>query len=268
MATRSALINVMTKAALKAARPLRRDFGEVEQLQVSRKGPADFVTTADQRTERILHEELSHARPDFGFLMEESGVAGDKDAPSRFIVDPIDGTLNFVHGLAHFAISIGVEERGELIAGVIYNPITDEMYWAEKGRGAYLNDQRLRVSARSSLDEALLATGIPFKGRPGQADWLAQAEAFMPHVAGIRRFGSAALDLAFVAAGRYDGFWEQGLNPWDIAAGIVLVREAGGFVSDLKGGQKMLAAGGILAGTEGVQRAMQRTLQDLAKSGA
>ncbi|MGF1607597.1 MAG: inositol monophosphatase family protein [Rhodothalassiaceae bacterium] len=267
MANRSALVNVMVKAAMKASRDLRRDFGEVEQLQVSRKGPADFVTTADHRTERILFEELSRARPDFGFLMEEQG-ATDVDAPSRFIIDPIDGTLNFMHGLPHFAISIAAEERGQLIAGIIYNPILDELFWADRGRGAYLNDQRLRVSARSSLDDALLATGIPFKGRPDHARWLAEAEAFMPTVAGIRRYGSAALDLAYVAAGRYDGFWEDGLNPWDIAAGILLVREAGGFVTDPLGRDRMMESGDVVAGTESVQRAMVKLLKGIRKEQA
>lgn len=263
MATKSPLLNVMVKAALKAAKPLRRDFGEVEQLQVSKKGPADFVTTADHRTEEILHEELSYARKDFAFLMEEGGSHGDADAPGRFIIDPIDGTLNFMHGLPQFAISIAAEERGQLTAALIYNPITDEMFSADKGRGAYLNDQRLRVSARQNLDGALVATGTPFKGRDGHDQWLAEAGTIMPQVAGIRRYGAAALDLAFVAAGRFDGFWERGLNPWDMAAGIMIVREAGGFVTDLDGRDKMLNTGSICAGTEGVHRALLKTLKGM-----
>jgi myo-inositol-1(or 4)-monophosphatase len=217
-----------------------RDFGEVEQLQVSVKGPSDFVSTADLRAEQTLKEELSKARPGFAFLMEESGASGGDDWEWRWVVDPLDGTTNFLHGIPHWAISVGVEKRiapdkTELVAGVIYNPASDEMFWAEKGVGAFLNDKRLRVSGRKDMREALFATGIPFGGVARKAEFSATLHKLMPQVAGVRRFGAAALDLAWVAAGRYDGFWELGLKPWDIAAGIVLVREAGGFVSDPDG---------------------------------
>lgn len=247
MAHKPAIINVMAGTALKAARGLIRDFGEVEQLQVSRKGPADFVSEADRRAERLIKAELQKARPAYGLVMEESGEeAGDDGAP-RWIVDPLDGTTNFLHGLPHFAISIAVEERGEITAGVIYDPVKDELFWATKGGGAFLNDRRIRVSGREDLRTCLLATGIPFHGRGGFDDFSHILSSVMPQVAGIRRFGSAALDLAYVAAGRYDGYWEQDLNIWDIAAGVLLVREAGGIVTDIKGGDKMLTSGSLIA---------------------
>ena len=263
MASYSANMNVMMGAARKAAVRLKRDYGEVDQLQVSRKGPADFVTAADIRTEKILRGELGRARPDFGFLMEESGEETGSDAARRWIVDPVDGTTNFVHGIAHFAISIALEEDGELTAGVVFDPINELMFSAEKGAGAMLNDRRIRVSARQRLAESLFATGIPFKGRKGQDDFLPAMEAVMTHSAGIRRFGSAALDLAYVAAGRYEGYWESGLQAWDIAAGIVLVREAGGLVSEVNGGSGMLSSGSILAATP----ALHGTLGNLVRRG-
>jgi myo-inositol-1(or 4)-monophosphatase len=247
VAVRSPTINVMAAAALKAARGLIRDFGEVEQLQVSIKGPGDFVSAADLKAERTLKAELSRARPGYGTLFEEGGAGEGSDQRHRWIVDPLDGTTNFLHGIPHFAISIGLERDGEIVAGVVYEPTRDELYWAEKGAGAFLNDRRLRVSARRQLGEALIGTGLPFRDRPGQAAYLATLAAVMPSTAGVRRFGSAALDLAYVAAGRLDGFWEYGLSPWDIAAGMLLVREAGGFVSDLSGGHAMMASGDILA---------------------
>ncbi|MBI1209315.1 MAG: inositol monophosphatase [Azospirillum sp.] len=247
MAPRSALINVMVRAAEKAGRALVRDFGEVEQLQVSRKGPADFVSNADLKSERMLRAELAKARPDFGFLMEESGASAGTSKSCRWIVDPLDGTTNFLHGLPHWAISIGAERDGEIIAGVVYAPIQDEMYWAEKGQGAFLNTQRLRVSERRRLDDAVLATGIPFLGRGDHPAFLGELAAVMAETAGVRRFGAAALDLAYVAAGRYEGFWETGLQPWDVAAGIILVTEAGGFVSEIGGGRNPLAGISILA---------------------
>lgn len=241
------LINVMEKAARSAARGLNRDLGEIENLQVSRKGPADFVSLADLRAEKVLRAELARARPKFGFLLEEGGEVAGEDSGSRWIVDPLDGTTNFLHGIPHFAISIAVEEQGELIAGLILAPAHDELFWAERGKGAYLNDRRLRVSSRTRLTEALLATGIPFHGHGDTARCSREIAAMMPEVAGLRRFGSAALDLAYTAAGRYDGFWEHDLNAWDVAAGIVLVREAGGIVTDLEGGENMLNGGQILA---------------------
>src|SRR4051812_37505835 len=230
---RSALINVMAGAALKAARSLVRDFGEVEQLQVSMKGPADFVSAADIKAERVLKQELSRARPGYGFLMEESGAERGADDRNRWIVDPLDGTTNFLHGIPHFSISIGLERDGEIVAGIVYEPTRDEMFWAEKGHGAYLNDRRLRVSARRQLGEAVIGTGIPFSGRGDHPTYLGTLGCVMAATSGVRRMGVASLDLAYVAAGRLDGFWEFGLLPWDLAAGILLVKEAGGFVSDL-----------------------------------
>ncbi|MFC7536985.1 inositol monophosphatase family protein [Sphingomonas sp. GCM10030256] len=245
MVSHSGLITVMQRAARKAAPRLRRDFGEVEQLQVSRKGPGDFVSIADKRAEQTIVEELRNARPDWGLLVEEAGeIEGDPSKP-RWIVDPLDGTTNFLHGIPHFAISIAVEDkrpdgRGEVSAGLIYQPLTDESYWAEKGRGAWLHDRRLRVSARRYLDEAVIGTGIPHLGRSDSARWSRIYNALASEVAGIRRFGSAALDLAWVAAGRMDGFWEDDLDPWDSAAGLLLVKEAGGFVSDYRGQDRMM----------------------------
>jgi myo-inositol-1(or 4)-monophosphatase len=247
---RPPIINVMAAAARKAARGLIHDFGEVEQLQVSKKGPSDFVSEADRRADRILREELTRARPAFGLLIEESGTGGAPDAEDRWIVDPLDGTTNFLHGLPHFAISIAHESRGELVAGMIYDPLRDETFWAARGRGAYLNNRRLRVSARGDLSEAVLATGIPFGDRPGKDEMLAALRPVMERTAGVRRFGAATLDLAYVAAGRYDAFWEIGLSPWDVAAGIVIVREAGGLVGELTGGDDPLNGGSILAAND------------------
>jgi myo-inositol-1(or 4)-monophosphatase len=247
MAYRSPLLNVMVGAAQKAAKGLVRDLGELEHLQVSKKGPADFVSKADRRAESVLKAELIKARPHYGLLMEESGTVAGTDTSNRWLVDPLDGTTNFLHGIPHFSISIALERDGELFAGVIYSPIHDEMYVAERGGGAFLNGRRIRVSARRNLAESLFATGIPFMGLPDHDRFLDQARNVMAVSAGLRRYGSAALDLAYVAAGRYDGYWENGLQPWDVAAGIVLVREAGGFVSDLAGGRNMLSGGGILA---------------------
>jgi myo-inositol-1(or 4)-monophosphatase len=234
----SALIHVMVKAAEKAAKGLKRDFGEVEHLQISRKGPSDFVSVADLKAEKILAEELSRARPEFSMLREEAGespAAKQGTAPGRWIIDPLDGTTNFLHGLPHWCISIAAEKNGEIVAGVVYAPISDELYWAEKGVGAYQRSKRLRVSARRDMAECLLATGIPFGNnadvmKPHFKDQFARV---VPKVAGVRRFGSAALDLAYVAAGRYDGYWEEGLKIWDIAAGVILVKEAGGTVEGM-----------------------------------
>jgi len=246
----SPALNVMTTAARKAGRKLIRDFGELENLQVSMKGPADFVTSADRRTEKILLEELQRARPGYTFLAEESGLIEGPDKTHRFIIDPLDGTTNFLHAIPHFAISIGLEREGQLVSAVVYNPVTDDMFTAEKSHGAYLNDKRLRVAARKHLPESLIATGIPFLGKEGHEHYLKELEAVMGATSGVRRFGAAALDLAYVAAGRFDGFWERGLKPWDMAAGILLVREAGGFVSDLDGGERALETGHILAANE------------------
>ena len=258
MVSHSGLITVMTRAARKAAPRLRRDFGEVEQLQVSRKGPADFVSMADKRAEQTIVDELRNARPDWGMLLEEGGeIAGDPAKP-RWIVDPLDGTSNFLHGVPHFAISIAVEDprgaggRPEISHGLIYQPLTDESFWAEKGRGAWLQDRRLRVSSRRDLSESLIGTGIPHFGRGNVANWAKIYAAIAPGVSGVRRFGSAALDLAWVAAGRMDGFWEDDLDVWDTAAGLLLVKEAGGYITDYRGQDRMfdrreyLAANGDL----------------------
>ena len=252
MALKSATINVIERAARKAARSLVRDFGELENLQVSRKGPADFVSAADLRAEEVLRGELGRARPGFGFLMEESGEEAGSDGRHRWIVDPLDGTTNFLHSMPHFAISVALEADGEIVAGAVYEPVRDELFWAEKGQGAWLNDRRLRVSGRARMADAVIATGIPFRGMGDPSLYLPTLDAVIPEVAGIRRFGSAALDLAWVAAGRFDGFWEFGLHPWDVAAGILLVREAGGFVTEISGRSYALGAPDILAGNGGL----------------
>jgi myo-inositol-1(or 4)-monophosphatase len=240
----------MVGAARKAARGLVRDFGEVEHLQVSQKGPADFVSAADHRVEAMLRRELSKARPDYGLVMEESGIVAGHDPHHVWVIDPLDGTTNFLHGLPHFAISIALVRDAEPVAGLVYQPLTDEAFWAEKGGGAFVNDRRLRVSARRKLSESVIATGIPFLGKPEHEKYLRQMAAVMDTTAGIRRFGSAALDLAYVAAGRFDGFWEMGLKSWDIAAGILLVREAGGYVSEINGGHDMMSSGHVLAAND------------------
>jgi myo-inositol-1(or 4)-monophosphatase len=258
---RSATINVMTGAALKAGRSLIRDFGEVEQLQVSVKGPGDFVSTADLKSEKMLRAELGKARPGYGFLMEESGAEAGSDRHHRWLVDPLDGTTNFLHGIPHFAISIGLERDGELIAGVIYEPVRDEMFWAEKGAGAFHNDRRLRVSARRHLGEALIGTGIPFIGRGDHDRYLETLTSVMAATSGVRRMGVASLDLAYVAAGRFDGFWEFALKPWDIAAGLLIVREAGGYVSDFAGGQGMMASGDVIAANDHLHPALLALLR-------
>jgi len=260
----SALMNVMTSAARKAGRNLARDFGEVEQLQVSLKGPGNFVTAADLRAEEILLQSLQRARPGYGLLMEERGLVEGPDKSHRWIVDPLDGTTNFLHGIPMFAISIALERDGQLVAGLIYNPAMDEMYAAEKGTGAYLNDRRIRVAQRASLDSAVIATGIPHHGRPDHERFLNNLAAVMPRTAGIRRAGAAALDLAWVAAGRFDGYWERDLNAWDMAAGIVIVREAGGLVTDAAGRQAMLDTGTIIAGNEYVHGALLGLVADQA----
>jgi myo-inositol-1(or 4)-monophosphatase len=265
MVSHSGLITVMTRAARKAAPRLRRDFGEVEQLQVSRKGPSDFVSMADEQAEQTLVEELRHARPDWGLQLEEGGtIEGDPSKP-RWIVDPIDGTSNFIHGIPHFAISIAVQEPapggrgwGQLSHGLVYQPLTDESFWAEKGRGAWLHDRRLRVSSRREMADALIATGIPYKAHGHLDRFQKILGAVSPEVAGIRRFGSAALDLAWVAAGRFDGFWEEDLQFWDIAAGILLVREAGGFVTDFRGGDQGLANGQVLAANDSLHSRLHK----------
>lgn len=256
------LMNVMVGAARKAAKAIRRDFGELENLQVSRKGLGDFVTQADIKAEKIIRDELLRTRPHYSFVMEESGVVEGPDKTHRWFIDPLDGTTNFMHGLPHFAVSIGLEREGTLVAGVVYNPISDELFTAEKGQGAWLNDRRLRVSARRELSQSLIATGIPHLGRPDPELFNEELSRIMPEVSGVRRFGSASLDLAYVAAGRYDAFWERALGSWDVAAGIVIVREAGGIVSDLTSGQDMLTNGHILASNGHLHGPLLKILRD------
>lgn len=263
---RSALMNVMTSAATKAARGLKRDFGEVENLQVSTKGPGDFVSAADRKAESTLFEELSRARPGYGFLMEERGAIAGTDLTHRWIVDPLDGTTNFLHSVPIFAISIALEREGQIVAGLVYDPISDDMFVAEKGQGAYLNNRRLRVAQRTDLSTALIGCGIPHLGRAAQHSlFRAELAAVMARALNIRRLGAAALDLAYVAAGRLDGFWEHGLNQWDLAAGVILVREAGGFVTDSDGGSTMLESGSVCAGNEGLHRELLTTLRAARK---
>lgn len=257
---RSALLNVMVQAAMKAGRSLSRDFGEVQNLQVSLKGPGDYVSAADRKAEEIVHAELSKARPGYSFLMEERGEIEGDDGQHRWLVDPLDGTTNFLHGIPLFSVSIALERQGQIVAGVIYNPAMDELYTAERGGGAFMNDRRLRVAARRKLSDSVVSTGIPHLGRGHHGKALVDLRNVMGEVSGIRRLGSAALDLAWVASGRADGFWENWLAPWDIAAGILMVREAGGFVSDRTGGQAMFEDGTIVAGNEHIHKALLETL--------
>lgn len=254
-------MNVMLAAARKAGRSLARDFGEVEQLQVSLKGPANFVSAADHRAEEILFTELARARPGYSFLMEERGEIKGADATHRWIVDPLDGTTNFLHGIPIFAVSIALEREGELVAGLIYNPADHATFTAEKGKGAFLNDKRIRVAARAELANALIGTGIPHSGRPKHDQFLKELRAVMAVTAGVRRMGAAALDLAWTAAGRLDGFWEHGLRPWDVAAGIVILREAGAYVSDSDGKDRMLEGASIVAGNETIHAKLLKLLK-------
>jgi myo-inositol-1(or 4)-monophosphatase len=261
---RSALLNVMIKAARKAARGLARDFGEVEKLQVSMKGPANFVSAADRRAEQILREELLAARPGYSFVGEEGGRTEGPDQTHTWIVDPLDGTTNFLHGIPQFAISIALEREGVIVAGLIYNPVSDEMFTAERGKGAFLNDQRLRVATRQRMADAVLSCGLPHQGRGDLELFRKEFFAVQEKVAGLRRFGSAALDLAFVAAGRFDIYWERDLAPWDMAAGVLLVREAGGYVTDCDGGDNMLTKGHIMAGNDTLHRELLKLLKGAA----
>jgi myo-inositol-1(or 4)-monophosphatase len=265
MILRSALLNVMTAAARKAGRSLKRDFGEVEHLQVSMKGPADFVSAADRRAEEILFAELTKARPGYGFLGEEGGGREGDDKTHTWIVDPLDGTTNFLHGIPQFAISIALEREGVIVAGVIYNPANEELFQAERGKGAFLNDQRLRVAARRRLPDSVVACGVPHFGRGDLALFRAELAAVQEKVAGLRRFGAAALDLAWVAAGRFDAFWERDLSSWDMAAGILMVREAGGFATDLDGGDAIFGKRQVIAGNEFLHKALLQTLKDARK---
>ena len=257
---RSALLNVMVQAAFKAGKSLARDFGEVQNLQVSLKGPGDYVSQADRKAEKLIREELMKARPTYGFLGEESDEIIGTDGAHRWIVDPLDGTTNFLHGIPCFAISIALERNGEIVAAVVLNPATDELFTAERGGGAFLNDRRLRVAARKNLSDAVIGCGVPHLGRGNHGKFLIELRHVMGEVAGMRRLGSASLDLAYVAAGRFDGFWERDLAPWDIAAGILLIREAGGYATDLTGGNAMLDAGTVIAGNEYIHKALSEVV--------
>lgn len=256
----SALYHVISGAIQKALRPLGRDFREIEKLQINKKGVADFVTSADIRTEKILIDNLKEARPKFGFITEETGIIAGKDKDHIWIIDPIDGTTNFMHGIPHFAIAIALQFKGEVIAAITFNPITGEEFYAEKGKGTYLNGYRVRVSSRTSLESSLFATGLPFKGCEGLPLALKETELFLTETAGVRRFGAASLDLAYVACGRYEGYWERNLKIWDIAGGILLVNEAGGMISSLNKGEKPEDNGCILASNKVMHSDMQRIL--------
>lgn len=262
---RSALLNVMVDAVRKAGRSLARDFGEVENLQVSIKGPGNFVSAADRRAEEILFRELSRARPGYGFLMEERGAI-EGDGEHRWLVDPLDGTTNFLHGIPLFAISLALERRGQIVAGVIYNPATDELFMAEKGAGAFFNDRRMRVARRRHMAECVLVSGLPHLGRARHGEYLKELRTIALNVSGVRGLGSAALSLAWTAAGRFDGYWESGLSPWDLGAGLIMVREAGGFASDHSGGDDILSTGGIIAGNETVRDSLVALLREARRA--
>lgn len=265
---RSAIMNVMVQAAMKAGRGLVRDFGEVQNLQVSVKGPGDFVSQADHRAEKTIHYELSKARPDYGFLMEESGAIEGADTQHRFIVDPLDGTTNFLHGIPHFAVSIALESQGILRAAVVYNPVHDELFTAERGDGAFMNDRRMRVAARREMTDCVIGCGVPYLGRKGSdhGKFLKELQKVMANSVGVRRNGAAALDMAWVAAGRLDGYWEEPIHPWDIGAGVLLVREAGGFVSDLAGGDKMFERQEVVCGNERIHQQLLKTVNGAHKT--
>jgi len=265
VSTQSALLKVMSDAARKAARGLNRDFGELAELQVARKAPADFVSAADLKAEQTIFEMLSKARPGYGFLGEERGLIEGTDKTHTWIVDPLDGTTNFLHAIPHFAINIALQREGAVVAAVTYNPISNDLFWAEKGKGCFLNDKRLRVAARTRMDEAVMATGIPFLGHGQHATFLKELHQISQRVAGVRRFGSAALDLAWVAAGRYDAYWERDLNPWDLAAGVLLVTEAGGRVTNAQGEDDVLGSGSVCAGNLEIQPQLLDRLRQAAK---
>lgn len=257
-------MNIMIRAAEKAARTLVRDFGEVEQLQVSKKGPGDFVSAADRRAEEIIFEELKKAYPDYSYLMEESGSVEGKDKDHIWIIDPLDGTTNFLHGIPHWAISIALQEKGSIVAGLIYDPVKDEMFSAEKSQGAFMRRKRLRVSGRDDLMMATIATGAPRRSQKQKDLFLKEYQAVQTLAPGLRRFGAAALDLAYVAAGRYEGFWERNLHSWDIAAGVLIVKEAGGFICDLDNDKNdPIQTGNILAANQGLFEPLKKVLNNI-----
>jgi len=262
---RSPLMTVMTDAVMKASRSLKRDFGEVENLQVSRKGPGDFVSSADRKAEQILRDLLEKARPGYGLVMEEQGIVEGADKSHRWHIDPLDGTTNFLHGVPQFSISVGLEREGQIVAGVIYDPIKDEIFIAERGKGAFMNNRRLRVASRRDMIDSLISCGMPHAGKSNHGQFMRELATIMPLAGGMRRFGSAALDMAYVACGRADAYWERGLNSWDIAAGIILIREAGGYVSDANGGDNPLETGSVACGNEFLHRDLVKLLAQANK---
>ena len=259
----SANLNLMIKAARRAGKALVKDFREVENLQVSTKGPGDFVTKADREAERIIKEDLMGARPTYGWLGEETGEQEGQDPTRRWIVDPLDGTTNFLHGMPHWAISIALEHKGEITSAVVFDAAKDEMFWAEKGSGAWMNDRRLRVSGRRAMHEAVFATGVPFSTKKTLPATLADLARLMPACAGMRRWGVASLDLAYVAAGRFDGYWERELQPWDIAAGILLVKEAGGLIAPVREGYDILEKGALICANEPLFAPLVKIIRDV-----
>jgi myo-inositol-1(or 4)-monophosphatase len=263
--TSTPAMTVMIAAVRKAARGVQRDFGEIAGLQVSMKGPGDFVTASDKRTEKVLRMELAKARPSYGFLGEEEGESEGKDPDHRFIIDPIDGTSNFMHGLPFFAVTIALERKGEIIAGVTYNPISDELFHSEKGQGAFMNNKRMRVAQRTQLHDAVIATNIPHMGQKGHVIHRNEIAVLQARTTGVRALGSTALELAYVAAGRLDAAWCHQLNAWDMAAGLLFVREAGGFVSKLDGEGDPLYSNGYIATNADLLPLMRNALADAKK---
>jgi myo-inositol-1(or 4)-monophosphatase len=258
---RSAILNVMVDAAEKAGRALVRDFGEVEHLQVSKKGPADFVSTADLKSEKILMETLSKGRPSYGFLMEEGGEKKGTESNMRWIIDPLDGTTNFLHGIPHWCVSLALEKDGDIVAGVVHNPVNDETFYSEKGTGAFMTGRRLRVSNRTTLTDSVIAMGGARPGAANHAAFMAEQNAISPFTSGMRRFGAAALDLCYVAAARVDGFWERDLNAWDVAAGALILKEAGGTVSELNGGKNYVYGRSIVGANAPLHADLLKKLQ-------
>ncbi len=264
IARRSAIVNVMAETAEKAGRALLRDFNEVEHLQVSKKGPGDFVSNADHKAEKIIMEQLQKARPSYSFLMEEGGVKKGTDASLKWIVDPLDGTTNFLHGLPHWAISIALEKDGEVVAGVVYDPIKDEMFSAEKGTGAIMTGRRMRVSSRTDFSQCLIAIGGARFNNKDYEIYMAELAAVTPFAA-TRRFGAASLDICYVAAGRFDAFWERGLKAWDVAAAALIVKEAGGYVSDMDGGKDYVYGGSFITGNPAIHGDLLKRLKAVGK---
>ena len=260
MRLNSPQINLITKACMKASKSLIRDFGEIEHLQVSEKGPGDFVTSADKRTEKILIEELQKAHPEYGIVTEESGIINKSNKKNRWIIDPIDGTMNFLNGIPQFAISIGYEEKGEIKSGVIFNPINNEMFCAEKGNGSYLNNSRIRVSNKKKIKDALLVTGGPKVASKIKNKIFSEYINISNNVSNVRKFGSAALDMAYVACGKFDGYWQRELNYWDIAAGIVILKEAGGFVHFFEEDEKLPLKKNVLATNSNIHEELRELI--------